>query len=171
MSESLLVADLTARLCSDFEVKREVLGVHPVDGHGVRIDLLMRAKAHVVESGFTDQWFGVECKWADQIGGTTSKTTRMVWQSITYAQSTFESDGSSVRPAFVAVYTPDGLHSLIEEHLKHLLSLALYGNVGRLYFYRDGAWGIKFAKIYARAVPPNVCVDRTQLPKRKVGSV
>jgi hypothetical protein len=38
----------------------------------------------------------------------------MVWQSITYAQSMFTIDGVPIRPAFVAVYTPDNLHSLIE---------------------------------------------------------
>ena len=171
MSESLLTADLMHRLASDFELRREVRGVHPLDGDGVRIDLMARAKPHLIACGFTDQWFGIECKWADRIGGTTSKTTRMVWQSITYAQSTFTIDGASIRSAFVAVYTPDSLHSLIEQHLNYLLALGLYGNVGRLYFYRDGAWGIKFANIYARADSPRYYVNSSQLPKRRVGSV
>lgn len=171
MSESLLTADLLPRLAADFEILREVRGVHPIEGDGVRIDLMARGKSHLVLSGFTDQWFGIECKWADRIGGTTSKTTRMVWQSITYAQSTFSIQGVSIRPAFVAVYTPDNLYSLIEQHLKHLLGLALYGNVGRLHFYRDGAWGIKFANIYARASTPGHYVNSSQLPKRRTGSV
>lgn len=114
MSESLLTAELIRRLTPDFELRREVRGTHHLNGDGVRIDLLARGKPHLVESGFTDQWFGIQCKWADRIGGTTSKTTRMVWQSITYAQSMFTIDGVPIRPAFVAVYTPDNLHSLIE---------------------------------------------------------
>lgn len=171
MSESLLTSDLKGRLAPDFEILSEVRGVHPIDGDGVRIDVMARAKAHLIESGFTDQWFGIECKWADRIGGTTSKTTRMMWQCITYAQSTFSINGISVRPAFVAVYTPDNLHALIEQHLKQLLALGLYGNVGRLYFYRDGAWGIKFANIYARANSTSHYINSSQLPKRRIGSV
>jgi len=120
MSEALLTDELLLRLASDFEFKREVCGEHPISGNGVRIDLLAKGKAHLVELGFTDEWFGIECKWADRLSGTTSKTTRMVWQSITYAQSLFTVDGTLVRPKFVAVYTPDNLHSLIEVHLKHL---------------------------------------------------
>lgn len=171
MSEALLTNDLILRLANDFEFRREVRGEHPISGDGVRIDLLAKGKAHLIESGFTDEWFGIECKWADRIGGTTSKTTRMVWQSITYAQSLFTVDGALIRPIFVAVYTPDNLHSLIEDHLKHLLALGLYGNVGRLYFYRHGGWGIKFANIYASSNQGAIHINDSQLPKRRVGSV
>lgn len=118
MSELLLTDDLVRRLAPDFEVLREVCGVHFLEGDSVRIDLMVRGKPHLVQAGFTDQWFGIECKWADCIGGTTSKTTRMIWQSITYAQSSFSIAGISVRPAFVVVYTPDNLHSSIEQHQK-----------------------------------------------------
>lgn len=171
MSEAILTADLITRLAKDFEMRAEVRGIHPIEGLAVRIDLMAKAKPHLVDAGFTDEWFGIECKWAAQIGGTTSKMTRMVWQSITYAQSTFTLDSTEVRPIFVAVYTPDNLHSSIEGHLSHLLALGLYGNVGRFYFYRDGAWGIKFASIYARSPGPNYHLNQAQLPKRRVGSV
>lgn len=171
MSEAVLTDELLLRLANDFEFRREVRGEHPISGDRVRIDLLAKGKVHLIKSGFTDEWFGIECKWADRIGGTTSKTTRMVWQSITYAQSLFTVDGASIRPKFVAVYTPDNLHSLIEEHLKHLLALGLYGNVGRLYFYRHGGWGIKFANIYASSNQGALHVNDSQLPKRRVGSV
>lgn len=96
MSESLLIDDLIRRLTPDFELRREVRGIHQLEGKGVRIDLMARGKPHLVEWGFTDQWFEIECKWADRIGGTTSKTTRMVWQSITYAQSMSTIDGVSM---------------------------------------------------------------------------
>lgn len=171
MSEALLTDDLLLRLANDFEFRREVCGEHPISGDRVRIDLMVKGKPHLIESGFTDEWFGIECKWADRIGGTTSKTTRMVWQSITYAQSQFKVDGVSVRPKFVAVYTPDNLDQLIERHLKHLLALGLYGNVGRLYFYRNGGWGIKFASIYANSNQGALRVNDSQLPKLRVGSV
>lgn len=171
MSEATLTADLINRLSEDFEIRSEVPGIHQIDGVPVRIDLMAKAKPHLVGVGFTGEWFGIECKWVAQIEGATSKMTRMVWQSITYAQSTFTLDGSKVRPIFVAVYTPDNLDSSIEKHLNGLLALGLYGNVGRLYFYRDGDWGIKFASIYARSVGSNHHLNRSQLPKRRVGSV
>jgi hypothetical protein len=171
VSEAILTADLIERLAGDFEVRSEVRGIHPIEGVAVRIDLMARARPHLVLAGFANVWFGIECKWAAQIGGTTSKMTRMVWQSITYAQSTFALDGEEIRPSFVAVYTPDNLHSSIEGRLNHLLALGLYGTVGRLYFYRDGAWGIKFANIYARAPGPGYHLNQSQLPKRRVGSV
>jgi hypothetical protein len=162
---------LIEKLAEDFFVKREVRGTHPISNLGVRIDLMAKAKPHLVDAGFTDRWFGIECKWADQIGGTTSKTTRLVWQSITYAQSQFAIEGENFTPEFVAVYTPDNLPALIENHLGTLLQLGLYGNVGRLYFYRTGEWGVKFANIYARASGQGFSVNSSQLPKRRVGSV
>ncbi|MNP66182.1 hypothetical protein D3C76_1618580 [compost metagenome] len=95
----------------------------------------------------------------------------MAWQSITYAQSTFLVNGEYLAPSFVAVYTPDNLDKIIESHLKTLLSLGLYGNVGRLYFYRDQSWGIKFASIYARSNSNGFYVKHNQLPARRAGSV
>lgn len=171
MSEPQLVAELVRRISNDFHIHQEVSGVHPIDGDGVRIDIMARGKSHIIESGFTDQWFGIECKWASSISGTTSKTTRMVWQSITYAQSLFAIENVKIRPAFVAVYTPDNLDSSVEVNLKYLLALGLYGNVGRFYFYRDGSWGIKFANTYARSSSEGIILNSSQLPARRVGSV
>lgn len=171
MSEAQITDDLIASLRDDFEIHREVPGRHDVYGQGVRIDLVARARPRIVESGFTPDWFGIECKWASGGGGSTSKVTRMVWQSITYAQSTFQVDGADLRLAFVAVFTPDDLPAGINAHLDTLLQLALYGKVGRIYRYKDGAWGIKFAKIYARSQHPVPRVDPCQLPGDRVGSV
>ncbi len=171
MSEKSLKQNLIAKISSDFEIKEEVTGYHPIYKQQVRIDLLAKAKPHLVARGFTDAWFGVECKWAEGIRGQTSKTTRMVWQSITYAQSTFILDGEEIIPRFVAVYTPDNLDSSIRRHLDHLLALGLYGCVGELYFYRDGSWGIKFASIYSRSMLEDYQVNNKQLPKIRAGSV
>lgn len=171
MSESKLTEELLRRLANEFEFRREVRGTHALSNDGVRIDLLAKARPHLISQGFTDEWFGIECKWADRIDGTTSKTTRMVWQCITYAQSHFEVDGERVLPKFVLAYTPDNLHTSIESHLKKLLELAHYGNVGRLYFYRDGNWGIKFVNIYASSGSNPVHINNSQMPKRRIGSV
>ena len=171
MSETALIDRLTKNIGHDFEILREVSGHHPIYKKNVRIDLMLKAKPHLVEAGFTNEWFGVECKWSDTIHGATSKVTRMAWQSITYAQSTFLVKGEYLIPSFVAVYTPDNLDKIIDNHLETLLSLGLYGNVGRLYFYRDQSWGIKFASIYARSNSNGFHVKHNQLPARRAGSV
>lgn len=171
MSESFLTNNLVNRLANDFTLKREITGKHLIYGTSVRIDLMAKGKPHLLAVGFTEQWFGIECKWADRVGGTTSKMTRMVWQSITYSQSAFTIDNLDFIPEFVAVYTPDKLPLSIERHLDTLLQLGLYANVGRMYFYQDGAWGIKFGNIYSRSNKDGYYVNTSQLPKRRVGSV
>ena len=113
MSENELKKHLIEKICKDFEVLEEVSGYHPIYNQGVRIDLLARAKPHLIAKGFTDSWFGIECKWAEGILGQTSKITRMVWQTITYAQSTFIVNAEEITPRFVVVYTPDNLPSSI----------------------------------------------------------
>ncbi|MBC3234161.1 hypothetical protein [Pseudomonas lurida] len=171
MSETALIDRLIKNIGHDFEIRREVPGYHPMYKKNVRIDLMLKARSHLQEAGFTNEWFGVECKWSDAVQGATSKFTRMVWQSITYAQSKFLVDGEHLVPSFVAVYTPDNLDRIIESHLETLLSLGLYGNVGRLYFYRDLSWGIKFASIYARSSPNGFHMSHNQLPARRAGSI
>ncbi len=93
MSETILTENLIKAIQDDFEILREVSGHHSIYNKNVRIDLMLKAKSHLQEAGFTDEWFGVECKWFDAIHGATSKVTRMVWQSITYAQSEFNING------------------------------------------------------------------------------
>ena len=171
MPERFLKNNLIVNLSKDFEVLEEVWGYHPIYETRVRIDILLKAKPHLIAEGFTDEWFGVECKWVEGAIGQTSKTNRLVWQSITYAQSTFEIQGNSVRPRFVAVFTPDRLEQSIERHLATLLGVGLYGCVGKLYFYRDGSWGIKFASIYSRSSPEGYYIKQNQLPKLRAGSV
>jgi hypothetical protein len=171
MTEQLLKEQVLANLADDFEILEEISGFHPIYKKRVRIDLLVKAKQHLVNEGFTDQWFGIECKWSEGVCGQTSKITRMVWQSITYAQSTFEVGEERVIPRFVAVFTPDNLPPTIDRLLSQLLGLGLYGCVGKLYFYRDSSWGIKFASIYGRSSPEGYRVNQKQLPKLRAGSV
>ena len=171
MSEARLTEELIQAIEYDFDILREVTGHHPIYKKNVRIDLMLKAKPHLQAEGFTGEWFGVECKWSDTIHGATSKTTRLVWQSITYAQSTFNINGENITPSFIAVYTPRDLPSIIGKHLDRLLDLGLYGNVGRLYLYKDQSWGIKFAYIYARSNDSGYEIKESQLPARRAGSV
>ncbi|NJM12547.1 MAG: hypothetical protein HC889_12335 [Synechococcaceae cyanobacterium SM1_2_3] len=172
MSESVLTKQAIERLSSDFEIKQEVIGHNAFYNKDVRIDLMLRAKPHLVQHGFINEWFGVECKWAEGVNGQTAKTTKAVWQAITYAQSTFNINGAISVPRFVAVLTPN-LEPLIEQHISTLLQLSLYGCVARMYFYKDGNWGIKFASIYSRSGPSigEYYVSKRQLPKYRAGSI
>lgn len=171
MSEELLKRKIRTLLEKDFIVLEEVEGYHSIYEKSVRIDFMLKAKAHLVAQGFTNEWFGVECKWTSGVGGQTSKITRMFWQSITYAQAKYFIEGDSISPKFVAVFVPDKLDSSIEKHFKTLSQLALYGNVGELYFYRDGSWGIKFTYIYARSMEDGYQISENRLPKIRAGHV
>jgi hypothetical protein len=170
LAESLLKEKILESLKGDFHILEEVPGHHPIYGKDVRIDLLLRAKNHLCNAGFTTDWFGVECKWISGVNGQTAKTTKAVWQSITYAQSEFIVSGQKIRPIFVALFTPE-LEPTIERHINSLFQLALYGNVAKMYFYRDGNWGIKFASIYARSENGSFYVSERQLPKYRAGSI
>lgn len=170
MAEVILKEELLKSLKDDFHILEEVAGFHPIYEKSVRIDLLLKAKDHLISAGFTSEWFGVECKWVNGINGQTAKTTKAIWQSITYAQSEFIVGNQRIRPRFVALFTPD-LEPLIEKHINCLFQLALYGSVAKMYLYRDGSWGIKFASIYSRSDNGAYYVSEIQLPKYRAGSI
>jgi hypothetical protein len=170
MSEDSLKTMARTRLKYDFHILEEVLGRHSIYEKEVRIDLLLKPKERLVAAGFVDEWFGVECKWVEGIHGQTAKATKAIWQSITYAQSVFTVENKPVKPCFVALLTPD-LAPPIATHISTLFQLALYGNVAKMYFYRDGSWGIKFAYIYARSDNGSYQINERQLPKYRAGSI
>lgn len=169
MSEPLLKNKIRAELASDFEILEEVTGKHLISAETVRIDFMLRAKPHLLIRGFTNEWFGVECKWIEDNNGQTAKVTKTVWQSITYAQSAFFIENENVTPAFVLVNTPNNIEPRIEVILKSQLALALYGRVGRLEFYRDDYWVIKFAQIYYSS--SNGDAKQSLIPKNRVGNI
>lgn len=171
MSEESLKQRIRTNLEKDFVVLEEVDGHHSIYNKAVRIDFMLKAKSHLIAAGFTDEWFGVECKWVSGAHGQTSKITRMFWQSITYAQSRYVIDGALVAPKFVAAFVPERMEPGIEKHFKSLSQLALYGNVGELYFYTDGTWGIKFTYIYARSTDDGYHVSEKRLPAIRAGHV
>ncbi|AZZ90701.1 hypothetical protein EUZ85_08235 [Hahella sp. KA22] len=171
MDEEALTKDLISRISNDFEILREVDGFHQFYEQSVRIDLVLKAKPHLIEQGFTNEWFGIECKWVTGVLKQTSKTTRLVWQSITYAQSLFNINGSWEKLRFVAVYTPPHLESSIEANLTRLLELGHYGCVGRFHFYKHyQGWCIRFVKVYA-STNGELYISQPQLPKIRAGSV
>ncbi|MDP5292611.1 hypothetical protein Q9290_09975 [Oceanimonas sp. CHS3-5] len=171
MNEQRLTQDLINRISNDFEILQEVEGYHQLYNQNVRIDLVLRAKQHLIEQGFTSEWFGIECKWVQGVIKQTSKTTRLVWQSITYAQAVFNVHGNWEKLRFVAVYTPPQLEHSIEENLKRLLEVGHYGCVGRFHFYKSNSgWCIRFSNVYA-STNGGFHISHNQLPKPRVGSV
>jgi hypothetical protein len=171
MSEEILKRKLRKGLEKDFFVFSEVPGHHSIYNKTLKIDFMLKPKEHLIRAGFVDEWFGVECKWAEGVSGQTSKITRMFWQSITYAQGQFTVNDETVVPRFIAIYVPDSLEPSIEKHLNTLSQLALYGNVGELFFYRDGNWGIKFTYLYARSNVDGFKISENRLPKKRAGHV
>lgn len=171
MNEETLKLKLESKLEKDFFIEKEVAGHHPIYKIPVRIDYLLKAKQHLVAAGFTDDWFGVECKWTSGVDGQTSKVSRLFWQSITYAQSQFKTKENLVTPKFVAVLVSEDLDPLIEKHFRAQAQLALYGNVGELFFYKDGNWGIKFTYLYARSSENEYIINENKLPKIRAGSI
>lgn len=171
MNEDSLKLKLESLLDKDFYLRKEVGGNHLIHDSPVRIDYLVKAKPHLVDAGFTPEWFGVECKWIEGVEGQTSKVSRLFWQGITYRQSRFFVDGETIIPSFVAVLVNDKLEPLIEKHFKAQAQLALYGHVGEILFYKDGNWGIKFTWLYARSFGNEFSINQAKLPKVRVGSI
>ena len=171
MNEENLKLKLLNKLSNDFYIHEEVEGKHALYNKEVRIDFLLKAKEHLISSGFTDQWFGVECKWIEGENKQTSKVTKLFWQSITYSQSEFVIKNEKINPLFVAVFVTEHLHPRIQSHFKSLSQLALYGNVGELFFYNDGHWGIKFTYNYARSDNNGFTINSKKIPKIRAGSL
>jgi len=128
MNENILKQTLRDLLKDDFMLKEEVRGVHLLEKHSVRIDFTAKAKPHLISEGFTDEWFGIECKWVSSGSGQTSKVTRLVYQAMSYADSVFFIGNGSVRLKFVTVFTPQDLYKTnrtVDDRLVTLLSLGL----------------------------------------------
>jgi hypothetical protein len=130
---------LVDRLSEDFEIKPEVTGLNIVERKAVIIDFLLKAKPHVVQSGFTPEWFGVEVKNIYHQGRPKSgKINELFWQALSYAQSVF--DGS--RPPFVLVFVNDDYARDSDEFdrfaFMFVARFCQRGNVGKLQIEKTG---------------------------------
>ncbi len=168
MNEEALKRQTVRLMSPDFVIHQEVLGIHIATNMPVRIDFLMKAKPHLIGRGFSGNWFGVENKWIAGSNGQTAKVTKAIWQSITYAESSFELSGQAIRPEFVLLNIPNKIDPRIEEIHANQMQLALYGRVGKLEFYRNDDWVIKFAQVYCTA---SSNAKRSLIPKTRVGNI
>lgn len=129
--EKQLKSILLDKLSGDFIFKSEVRGINLVEQRLIIIDFLAMAKPHIVASGFTSKWFGIEVKNIYEAGGNVpkgKKVNQVCWQSLTYAQSVFEGK----RPPFVFMFLNDPYST------KGLIAFLQYGNVGRLKLTKVG---------------------------------
>ena len=137
---------------ADFLIREDVSGIHLIEGRGVSIDLLLFPRKHLADSGFPQEWIGVEVKHIPCFrSGDSGKKSRLVWQAITYTQSLFDMGGEQIRPLFVLVYV--GQDEFDEDEFGRdarvkwiaLLNLAWYANVGSMITDARRGWIIKFA--------------------------
>lgn len=93
------------RLSKDFHISREVYGRHLAENVQVRIDYLLKARKHLVDAGFEASPFGVEVKYFSQEAGFTHKTSRGIWQTISYNDCEFYVEEGSVKPKFSLIFS------------------------------------------------------------------
>lgn len=124
MDENSLKLQVLEKLSDDFYFKPECRGVNLVEKTQVIIDFLAKAKTHIVNDGFTHEWFGVEVKYIPN-ANSAKKMKQALWQSITYAQSVYD----KYRPPFVFLFTNS---EVLDIELRAIYRFCQYGNVGLL---------------------------------------
>lgn len=136
-TENDLKSLLLVRLSCDFILEPEVRGVNLVDQKQVVIDFLVKPKSHIIDNGFIDKWFGIEVKYIPN-NGEEKKIKQALWQSVTYAQSSY----NGIRPPFVFLFTNDiGAYAIDAFHRQAILSVksfCQFANVGSLEVNENG---------------------------------
>lgn len=103
-TEDELKAWLLLHLEEDFEVFPEVVGEH-LSGASVVIDFILRPRPHLVMHGFVDGFVGLEVKYISQDAGFSRKSSRALWQTISYTDSRFFLNEGKVPLAFAALFS------------------------------------------------------------------
>lgn len=142
LSEDEIKSLILHTLSADFQLVPEVKGKHLIENTPVRIDFMAFPKPHLINNGFDEAWFGIEAKRGNF--SEAKQINRLMWQCITYAQSTFEIDSTIIRPMFVLAsvdHEPQiGDPKRVEWNT--LVNFAPYGNVGVMEL--QPFWRIRF---------------------------
>lgn len=189
-NEEEVSAWLHGWIAQDFDVWGEVPGVHLAEKVGVRVDLVLRAKPHLIAAGFMPCYFGVEVKYLPTDGGFSPKASRAVRQAMSYMDCEFNVAGENVRLQRVLLFTnlsfeaerarlrgvePQAL-SNDKAKWAALLELANHGNVGNLEIYgsREAwkGWRIAFAtgKYFSRYLKDYRLSDANLFAKVRIGN-
>ena len=161
-SEKELKNWFMANLKNDFHIYSEVPGVHLAENVNVRIDFILYPKEHLISNGFVEEPFGVEVKYFKQEDGFTHKTSRGIWQTISYNDCLFDIKGKKFKTKFCLLFS--NLSFPFESALiknfgnewendqiewKGMIHVANHARVGTLSINgnKDGltGWGIMFA--------------------------
>ena len=189
-SEEEVSAWLNGWIAQDFDVWREVPGVHLAANVGVRVDLVLRPKAHLLAAGFASCFFGVEVKHLPTGGGFSPKASRAVRQAMSYMDCEFDLEGQKVRLQRVLLFTNMSFEAergmlrgvepqaLSNDKAKWaaFLELANHGNVGNLEIYgtREAwkGWRIAFAtgKYFSRYLKEYCLSDANLFAKVRIGN-
>lgn len=92
-------------LKEDFYIKQKLRGKHILTEKIVEIDLMLYPKKHLIESGFEENYFGIEVKYLDPMHDMFRKASEMFWQTMSYRNSVFQIKDKMVSPAFTLVFT------------------------------------------------------------------
>lgn len=104
VTEEELKAWVLPHLEQDFEVFPEVIGEH-LSGASVVIDFVLRPRPHLLLHGFVDGFVGLEVKFIAQDNGFSRKSSRALWQTISYTDSEFFVNGMRVPLVFAALFS------------------------------------------------------------------
>ena len=162
-SEEELKSWLDTWIGADFEVFKEVPGIHMTESVGVKIDYVLQPRQHLIGAGFLPGPVGLEVKYLPQEGSFSSRASRFVWQAVSYTDCQFNLPGGIARLPRVLLFSNmsfedeysllKGVSPSVYENEKAkwtaLLEIANHANVGNLAMYggRDNrmGWKIKFA--------------------------
>ena len=103
-TEDELKAWVQPHLEKDFVIFPEAAGKH-LSGASVVIDFLLFPRPHLIEHGFVEGFVGLEIKHITQEDGFSRKSSRALWQTISYTDSEFFVKGKQVPLAFAALFS------------------------------------------------------------------
>ena len=174
MSEKEIRQSLKNDLSNDFDFLDEVVGFYHPSNKEIRIDLLAKAKSHLVEKGFIKDWFGIEIKYfrndLDR-NRLIKRINGLIWQSITYAQSYFyETRGLYKQLPFVLIFVQPNIKQSFQSIISKKLDIAALGSVGQLILERNSLWKIIFDdSIYAFKCIDKINISRRNIPNNQGG--
>jgi hypothetical protein len=103
--EKELKAWFVEHFTRDFHIYEEVPGIHLAEEVNVRIDFVLYPKPHLIEDGFIEEPFGIEVKYFKQESGFTHKTSRGIWQAISYNDCLFNLKGRKFKIKFCLLFS------------------------------------------------------------------
>lgn len=93
------------KLSTDFYIYPEVNGTHVSENAHVRIDYILFPKDKLIKEGFKPAHFGVEIKYFNQENEFTHKTSRGLWQTISYNDSIFHLNNNKIKLQYSLIFS------------------------------------------------------------------